>query len=94
MAGKATLAGGDPEPIDPAFVDVMKVVARALDMAFNGSSGVRKNGFVLFSFPFEGTSANRVNYISNARREDMILMVKEWLRRVEEEVGGNVEGDT
>jgi hypothetical protein len=37
------------------------------------------HGFVLFSFPFHGQGENRLFYISNAERETVIEMLKEWL---------------
>jgi hypothetical protein len=35
-------------------------------------------GFALFIFPFDGESG-RMNYISNAEREDMLVALKEFI---------------
>lgn len=68
-------------PIEPRFIEQMNVLARFLDDQFNGE-GVRgadrKVGFVLLVFPFENHTG-RANYISNARREDIITLFKEQL---------------
>lgn len=40
------------------------------------------HGFILLAFPFNGTDENnRVAYVSNARREDAIKVLKEFLFR-------------
>lgn len=36
-------------------------------------------GFILLAFPFNGEGDGRLVYASNARREDAINMLKEWL---------------
>jgi len=36
-------------------------------------------GFILLAFPFDGQGDNRMVYLSNARREDAIAALKEWL---------------
>lgn len=60
-------------------------MARGLDTAFNGHAkgGARKTGFALFWFEFGATEGSRVNYVSNAKRADMIVAMKEWLARAE-----------
>ena len=35
--------------------------------------------FILLASPFDGEGDKRLVYISNARREDVINMLKEWL---------------
>lgn len=62
-----------------------QAIARALDKAFNGDAGVgeRRIGFALFVFEFGKTEGGRVNYVSNAAREEMLVAVREWLARAE-----------
>lgn len=65
-------------PIEGKHRKLMNRVARALDKRFKGY------GFALFVFDFDRTDGGgRVNYISNGRREDMIVAVKEWIARAE-----------
>jgi len=69
----------------------MKQVARLLDNIFNGESEALplKNGFILMVFPFS-EHGGRCNYISNAQRDDVVVMLKEQLARFEgqpEQVG-------
>ena len=73
------------QPIEPQFRDLMNTLAAGLDEAFNGKAkGADKRvGFALFTFNFGQFDGGRVNYISNANREDMIASVKEWLARAE-----------
>ncbi len=75
----------DYRTIDPQFTDIMNALARGLDGALNGDlKGTdRKVGFALLTFNFDDFAAGRVNYISNANREDMIAAVKSWLARAE-----------
>ena len=78
-------------PIQPEFREKMNALARALDDILNGPAmgKDRKNGFVLIVFPFEEAEkakagdTGRANYISNARREDVVVMLREQLRRFE-----------
>ena len=78
-------------PIQPEFREKMNALARALDEIFNGpAKGTdRKNGFVLIVFPFEEAAkaqageTGRANYISNANRTDVVVMLREQLRRFE-----------
>jgi hypothetical protein len=71
-------------PIEPAYRERMNHVARILDLAFNGEAKGkdRKNGFVLLVFPFDSIDG-RANYISNAERKDVVLMLKEQIKRFE-----------
>lgn len=77
----------DHGPISPEYTAMMNSLAMALDASFNGDAKAadRKNGFVLLVFPF-GDHANgqdRINYISNAVRADMIVAMKEFIARCE-----------
>lgn len=71
-------------PIEPKLHDMMNDMARRLDNFFNGDlkGAERQTGFVLLVFPFEGREG-RANYISNAKREDVVVMLKEQLARFE-----------
>jgi hypothetical protein len=71
--------------IDPAYAEGMKVVARTIDEIFNGDKKgpARTVGFCLLVFPFGGEPGQRINYLSNAERRDMITAMKELLARFE-----------
>jgi hypothetical protein len=73
-------------PIEPAFREMMNAIAQVLDESFNGKAkGTdKKTGFVLLVFPFdEVKEGGRCNYISNARRADVVTMLKEQVKRFE-----------
>lgn len=74
-----------PDPIEPAQHALMNELARKLDQFFNGKDRGpdRQWGFVLLSFRFGEQEGGRINYISNAEREDMIVGLKELLARFE-----------
>ena len=68
-------------PIEGQYRDQMNSMAQYIDRFFNGpAAGERKTGFVLLVFPL-GEHAGRCNYISNGRREDVVVMLKEQLAR-------------
>lgn len=71
-------------PIEGKLRDIMNRLARILDMVLNGEAkgAARENGFILLVFPFEGHEG-RANYISNANRKDVVVMLKEQLARLE-----------
>jgi hypothetical protein len=80
-------------PVQEEYVRQMTEVVRTLDMIFNGKVGGpdRKTGFILMVFPFD-SHEGRCNYMSNgARREDVVVMMKEQIKRFEgqPEVKGN-----
>lgn len=84
--GRETFAqfAGPPaseDPIEPAFRAQMNGLASGLDEVLNGDAKGqdRKVGFCLFMFAFG--ESDRVNYISNAARPDMIAAVEAWLTR-------------
>jgi hypothetical protein len=73
-------------PIEDEYIEMMNVVAQALDGMFNGDArgGARKTGFVLMVFPFGDESKGRCNYISNgAGRRDIVVLMKEMIARFE-----------
>lgn len=71
--------------VDPAYAEKMKAVARTIDEFFNGKKkgAERTVGFCLLVFPFGGEPGQRVNYMSNADRRDMVVAIKELLARFE-----------
>lgn len=78
MSDKHTL--GDA-PIEPRYIEEMNRLARELDARFNhGKLPMKDTGFVLLVFPFNGHEG-RCNYISNANREDVVVLLKEQLAR-------------
>lgn len=61
------------EPIEQKYRDMMNGLAHALNKVLAPA------GFALFVFDFKDNS--KVNYISNAKREDMVAAMKEWIKR-------------
>lgn len=90
-AGRAAMAEvaqsahtlGD-KPIEAAYEQGMKDVARAIDAMFNGpDTGKEKTvAFILMVFPFNNHDG-RCNYMSNAKREDVLVLLKEQVARFE-----------
>jgi hypothetical protein len=70
-------------PIEQKYRATMKALAGFIDGFFNGPAKgrPRKTGFVLLTFDFG--DSRRCNYISNARREDVVVLLREQLRRFE-----------
>ena len=58
-------------------------IARGMDGILNGTERPRQFGFAIFVFEFGKTEGGRVNYVSNANREEMLVAVREWLARAE-----------
>lgn len=71
-------------PIEAQYREQMNALAYGLDEVLNaGKTGAaRDTGFVLLVFPFHGHEG-RCNYISNAVREDIVVLLKERLARFE-----------
>jgi hypothetical protein len=73
-------------PIEADYREAMNSMAVYLDRYFNGPAADAKDrgktGFVLMVFPLND-HAGRCNYIANARREDVVVMLKEQLARFE-----------
>ncbi|HSF96233.1 MAG TPA: hypothetical protein VLA52_14505 [Thermohalobaculum sp.] len=65
--------------------DLLQDIARSLDAILNGPAkgGARRHGFVLLTFPFDRPEGTRVNYVSNAKREDIVVALKEVVARFE-----------
>jgi len=76
-------------PIEAKFREQMNQLARFLDFNFNGDAKKgddRKIGFVLMLFEFG--DAGHTNYISNAKREDIVAMLKHQIARLEQQPEG------
>jgi hypothetical protein len=69
-------------PIEPHLHDMMNALGRGVDDVLNGDERPKKNGFILLVFPFENNEG-RCNYISNAERKDVVVLLKEQLARFE-----------
>jgi hypothetical protein len=63
----------DHRPIQPELHNAMNELAYVLDAYF------KPYGFALLVFPFGDTEDARMNYISNAPREDMLIAMKEFI---------------
>lgn len=70
-------------PIQSQYREMLNGLAEGIDDVLNGETRPKKIGFALFMFEFGNIDANRVNYISNGSREDMLVAVREWLARAE-----------
>jgi hypothetical protein len=80
-------------PVQSEYVEQMTALSRAIDDLFNGPPSPnreKKNGFILMVFPFND-HGGRCNYMSNADRRDVIVLLKEQIKRFEgqAEVRGN-----
>jgi hypothetical protein len=71
-------------PIEIKYREYLRGLAQALDEGFNGDKKgkARKTGFVLMVFEF-GDKPGRCNYISNAERSTVTVLLKEQLARFE-----------
>jgi hypothetical protein len=70
------------QPIERQYREMMNSLAHYIDRFFNGPNPKpRKTGFVLMTFEFG--EHNRCNYISNANRDDIVVLLREQLRRFE-----------
>lgn len=73
------------KPIQSDLVHLMNGLAGGLDDILNGPVKPKRVGFILMCFNFENETLTdpRCNYISNAKREDVIVLLREQLRRFE-----------
>jgi hypothetical protein len=74
-------------PIEDTYREQMAQLAKVIDEFFNPALpglpvGTKKTGFILMVFPFEGHQG-RCNYIANANRKDVVVMLKEQIKRFE-----------
>lgn len=72
----------DEEPVQAEYAAMMKDVARAIDGFFNGA-GPKRVGFALLTFSLDNKPGDRVNYMSNCERADMLNAMKEFIARAE-----------
>jgi hypothetical protein len=73
-------------PIEPKHHAVMNALAKGIDNALNGKDtpkADKKVGFFLGVFNFGDIDAARFNYISNANRDDIIVLLKEMRAKFE-----------
>lgn len=75
-------------PIPEEYRATMNAIATTLDEFLNGKDARTPNakiGFVLMVFPFGENKGltGRTSYISNGRREDIVVLLKEQLARFE-----------
>lgn len=68
-------------PIEARFENMLNALGMIIDEFINDSEE-RKNGFVLLIFPFH--VQGRANYISNAHRDDVLVMLKGQVQMFEE----------
>jgi hypothetical protein len=69
------------QPIEAPMRKVMNDIGNLLGDAIRESGG--GYGFALLVFPFGDDPGGRMNYVSNARREDMLVAMKEFIARNE-----------
>jgi hypothetical protein len=70
-------------PIQPELKESANAIAAVINEALN-PDGKKTFGFALLMFKFgEAESADLMNYISNAAREDMLTAMKEFIARAE-----------
>lgn len=74
----------DPGPIQEEVREQANAIGKLIDSAIN-PDGVRRWGFALLLFGLDGQGVNdsRMNYISNADRDDMLRALKELVARFE-----------
>jgi hypothetical protein len=72
------------DPIPPEYTAHMNELCGILDHAFNGN-GPKKIGFALLMFYANENikDSGRVNYISNTKRDDTLIALKEVIARWE-----------
>jgi hypothetical protein len=73
------------KPIQPEAHRVMNALAKGIDDALNGEDRrPKKWGFALLVFPFdEPGRQDRMNYIGNGKRDDVLVAIKELAARWE-----------
>ena len=65
-------------PIEASFRAKMQALARTIDGYLNRGAQKKEIGFILLMFQF-GDKPGRCNYISNANRDDVKVLLKEQL---------------
>lgn len=68
------------KPIEEGLRELMNGLAKGIDEILNAQNKPKRNGFVLMVFPFDNFDG-RCNYISNANRDDIVILLQEQLAR-------------
>lgn len=72
------------EDIQEHYREQMRALGRAIDELFNEPGKPKRTGFCLLMFDFgESPTSERINYLSNAARPNMIVALKELVSRFE-----------
>lgn len=71
------------DPIDDRYREKMNVLAKMLDEAFNENPKLKAVGYTLLVYDFVGPRRNRMNYISNSDRADVVRALREMADRLE-----------
>ena len=75
MSDKYNIGSG---PIQDEYAQVMKDLARFIDHVLNGDEEPKQTGFILMVFPYKA-GEGFCNYMSNANRDDVKVLLKEQL---------------
>lgn len=75
-------------PLNAEYAEFLRDLARAVHELLNSDPDNPRMGFGLLMFPFDdavlpGDDGPRINYVSNASREDMLVAMKEFIARAE-----------
>lgn len=70
------------KPIQPEVRETMQKIAGVIDSALNMRMREKKWGFCLMVFPLDDFDG-RCNYVSNAKRADIVVLLREQLARFE-----------
>ncbi|ELT47057.1 hypothetical protein [Brucella intermedia] len=76
------------DPVDPRVRQKINALAATIDEFINGAKKPGepyepKHGFAILIFDFDKPEKGRMNWISNAQREDMIVALKEMAAQLE-----------
>ena len=67
-------------PVETQYQQQMRAVAETIDEFLNGTERPKKIGYIVMMFAFEdGPGVGRMNYMSNANRDDVKTALKEQL---------------
>lgn len=69
-------------PVQEEYRKSMRAIMETLDHYLNGSHRPRVTGIAILMFSLEGAQ-DRVNYMSNCDRKDMLVAMKEFIARAE-----------
>ena len=69
-------------PVDPRSEDLLRALGRGLDEMLNPNPDEKEWAFVVILTRFDETEG-RANYLSNASRDDVVVMLREQLARFE-----------